>query len=396
VSVDFEPVRVDGRRRRIEPIAVAGVVLIALVVAVIKPWEAAETPTPSPRGEVATTPSEAAPSPTPTATVAPEPSAGAEAFWDAIEPVVGVHRDWGVLGVYADTSATKPDGMPIELGGSWSAAPPTPDGTTVVDLTPGDLPVYIVGLTSPPDDPPTDARFWLVRSGGDLEWMATVALPAGSVADRPRLFFRPGDSEAAPWPPGEYRIDVLHGERIDRLTLKLADQRANVPAPSPRPVPERGLVGSMDSDPSAVRNGLFATVDGAGVSLEVASGRPLDETDAWLATARSPDDGVAPIVASAFLPRATGLGVMLTPHADIELAVLRRLAPSPLTPVPPARGGLSGSQGRTPYVVFAAPDGKPLAAGVYALSVSWSDDTGLHATTWHAELLPGPRFNLGA
>ena len=73
-----------------------------------------------------------------------------------------------------------------------------------------------------------------------------------------------------------------------------------------------------------------------------------------------------------------------------------RLAPSPLAPVPPARGGLSESQGRTPYVVFAAPDGEALAAGVYALSVSWTDDAGLHATTWHVELLPGPRFNLGA
>src|SRR4029453_443188 len=98
-------------------------------VAVIKPWEAAETPTPSPRADLATTPSATPPSPTPTA-VAPEPSAGAEAFGDAIEPVVGVHRDWGVLGVYADTSATKPDGMPIELVGSWWAAPPTPDGPT--------------------------------------------------------------------------------------------------------------------------------------------------------------------------------------------------------------------------------------------------------------------------
>jgi hypothetical protein len=101
------------------------------------------------------------------------------------------------------------------------------------------------------------------------------------------------------------------------------------------------------------------------------------------------------VVARVFLPRATGLGVMLTAHASIELAVMRRLTPIPLVPTPPARGGISDSQGRTPFVVFPAPDGRALAPGVYAISASWSDGTGLHAATWHVELRPGPVATAG-
>jgi len=58
--------------------------------------------------------------------------------------------------------------------------------------------------------------------------------------------------------------------------------------------------------------------------------------------------------------------------------------------VPPVHGGISESEGRTPYVVFEGPGGGALAPGVYALSVSWTDPDGLHAGTWQVELRPGP------
>jgi len=32
---------------------------------------------------------------------------------------------------------------------------------------------------------------------------------------------------------------------------------------------------------------------------------------------------------------------------------------------------------------------------LYAISVSWSDDTGVHAATWHIELRPGPILPAG-
>ena len=139
-----------------------------------------------------------------------------------------------------------------------------------------------------------------------------------------------------------------------------------------------------------MRFGLFATVDGLGVALDVADSRPLDEADAWVATLLPRGGRAARTVATVFQPRATGLGVMLTQHASVRLAVLRRLAPSPLVPVPPTISGISGPVGETPYVVFAAPDGEALLPGAYAISVGWYEGGKDHAATWHVELRPGP------
>ena len=46
---------------------------------------------------------------------------------------------------------------------------------------------------------------------------------------------------------------------------------------------------------------------------------------------------------------------MLTSHAAVEAASIRRLTPEPLTDPPEASGGISNLRGRTPYVVFPAP-----------------------------------------
>jgi hypothetical protein len=184
-------------------------------------------------------------------------------------------------------------------------------------------------------------------------------------------------------------MDLLRTGGIDRIDVGIADSTGSVPGPSPWPVTQSRLVPADRSDPSAVRFGLFATVDGFAVSMPVAQSRPLDEVDAWNATRAEPAAGTTPAIVAAFLPRATGLGVMLTPRAAVELAVLRRLAPTPLVPVPPVRGGIS-DQARTPYTEFSGPEGRALEPGVYGLSVSWTDASGLHAGTWHVELRPGP------
>ena len=40
MSVEFDPVRIGSRRRRLDPLAVgAALVVVALAVAVVKPWE---------------------------------------------------------------------------------------------------------------------------------------------------------------------------------------------------------------------------------------------------------------------------------------------------------------------------------------------------------------------
>jgi hypothetical protein len=143
-------------------------------------------------------------------------------------------------------------------------------------------------------------------------------------------------------------------------------------------------VAAATSDPSAIRVGLFATVDGAVVSIPARESQPLEEAQAWGDEVFA--DGS--IVATTYLPRATGLGVMLTSHAAVEAASIHRLAPDPLSNPPPASGGISDAQGRTPFIVFAAPDGV-WTPGVYAVTVDWKDAAGVHHGTWHVELRPG-------
>jgi len=79
---------------------------------------------------------------------------------------------------------------------------------------------------------------------------------------------------------------------------------------------------------------------------------------------------------------------MLTSHAAVEASSIVRLAPEPLTNAPTATGGISNTQGRTPFVMFEAPQGG-WTPGVYAVTVDWTDAAGTHHGAWHVELRPG-------
>ena len=95
------------------------------------------------------------------------------------------------------------------------------------------------------------------------------------------------------------------------------------------------------------------------------------------------------MVAAAYVPRATGLGVMLTNHATVQLAIVRRIAPDSRFLAAPVLGGISETRGRTPWVAFAPRDGGAWPPGVYAMTVYWTDPAGSHDETWHVELRPG-------
>ena len=136
----------------------------------------------------------------------------------------------------------------------------------------------------------------------------------------------------------------------------------------------------------SIRPGLFATADGYGVALAATQTRPLDAAAAW-------NDLVgfgAGAVATAFLPTASGLGVMLAPDADVEDASMVRLSPDGVAASPSVLGnGVLDRNARSPDVLFVAPDWGPWPAGVYAITVRWRDGTGTHTGTWHVELRPG-------
>jgi hypothetical protein len=130
---------------------------------------------------------------------------------------------------------------------------------------------------------------------------------------------------------------------------------------------------------------MFAFVDGTAVPLRATTSRPLDEAEAWRDLAGIGGD----VVASAFLPRTSALGIMFPSGTRIEAATLRRLSPeTPFEPPPRTRGN-SDRRGRSPFVLFEVPDGGVFAPGVYAISATWTIDGSTHEDTWHAELMPG-------
>ena len=377
-----------------DPVLVGvAVVGIALVAAVVKPWEAMP-PAPAPSIAVlapSIAPSRP-PSPTPTPTARPtRPPAALPPSWDDIASVVTAHDAWGVRAILRGSRGTDDAPPPGRYLEDWAPTRTRADGRQTAIVERDDGSIVGLGVTVPRAEIAQDVRIWRVRADDRLEWVDARQIASGPVGD-PFLYIRPGESGSAyqAWDPGEYRMDVLVEDGIRRISVGVTGRFGVVPAPvAPTGAPSR-VVAAAASDPSGVRVGMFATVDGVGVPLAAQIGRPLDEVDAWLATNGEDGGPSAPTVAAAYLPRATGLGVMLTTRASVQLAVLSRLAPTPLSPVPPARGGISSTQGQVPFIVFGARDGDAMAPGVYAISVSWTDETGVHAGTWHVELLPGP------
>lgn len=363
--------------------------VMALAVAIGKPWEstAPDAAVVLGRPSAAATTS-AAPSASPTLATAPPAAPSPEASsptWADLAPVVNAHATWGVRAIVLGRSnASRMPATPHYVE-HWAPTSTDPDGVASAVIAHDDGFLVALGVTVPLAEVPRGARIWRVHRDAQLEWIDARRIDTGGTVGS-MMFLLPGidGSPVAAWAAGQYRIDVLVNDVIRRIAVQVLDRSGSVPQPSDWPPPPAGLVPAASSDPSAVHVGMFATVDGIGVPLAAVEHEPLAEDVAWLDLART--DG---LVASAYLPRATGLGVMLSPHAFVQTAIIRRLTPDLPFEAPPATGGISDSQGRTPYVLFAAEAGGTWAPGVYAISVTWNDGAGLHRGTWHVALLPG-------
>ena len=388
MDVEFEPVRLGPRRRRLDPVAAgAALVTIALALSVVKPWGDG----PASNGEIAvpvTSPAAPMTTPEPAATpgtVIPRIISAASRSvpsWSEIKPVLGQHDSWGVRAI-------------LMGGGSfherWFRFPAGGSAMSTAFLDAGDDVIVALGVTFPPSQAPLDVRLWR-ETGHGLDWVDTEALdPAptggGFLYGRPPIF----GNVRRTWIPGTYRMDVLVDGSVRRLGIAIPDRFSNVPAGSERPnlrdmrsrttLPSRSM---MDV------SGLFATTDGMAVPLPATPGPALDEVAAWLdvdpGTRRAPRS----FVAETYLPRATSLGVMLESAAPITGASIARLAPEPLPAITPEiddteREGVNGS-----LVRFWAPEGGAWTPGVYRITVAWTDDAGKHEESWHVNLRPGP------
>lgn len=405
MSIDFEPVKVETGRRRVDPLVVGVIVVaIGLVAAIVKPWDqgvAADLPRSAVTAVAPSVVPSKAPSPSPSGTakaVVPSAPVARAPTWAELASVVSVHDAWGVqvlLNGLPTLYGAPADPRFIEV---WS--PATTDATGVeTAVVAGDYrSIEALGVTIPGTEAALDARVWRVHGSGRLEWMEVVPIDSEH-ADGSFLFVRPqeGGSRFQEWEAGRYRIDVLVRDGIHRLAVEVPGRFDTVPPLDDWAFTRQGITPASQSEPPAVFNGMFAFVDGVGVPLVAKPFRSLGEEEAWLDLAGIGGDGLATgdgglatgVVASAYVPRTSGLGVMFPSGASIEAASLRRLAPDGPFESPAMSRGNSDRRGRSPFVFFEAPDGEVWAPGVYAITVDWTLGAFTHSDTWHAELRPG-------
>ena len=398
MSVEFEPVRLSRRSRRIEPVALGALaVVVALGFAVLKPWSGSVAAPAAPvDGSAAPATQRLVAEPQPTPGIVPprviQARVAASPSWDTVARVVRQHDAWGIRAIITTRLVDTPIDSRYRLAERWYPARPADDAARPILVESNDRGVLALGVTFPPAQTPLDVRIWR-RVDSGFEWVDIEPLdpvPSGGAF----LYRRPGASPASPrtWGSGEYRVDVLVDGSIRRLGVAILDRFSNVPSAPQRPslrdqgplaAPARALLTELPV-------GLFATANGVAVPLEGSEGEPLDEATAWLDV--DPGTGAEPrsFVASAYLPRATGLGVALPAGSVVMEASVTRLAPEPL-PVEPLRVD-AGADGRTASAIalFRAPGGSGWEPGIYRLSMRWGDVEGLHDASWHVELRPGP------
>lgn len=405
MSVEFEPTRL-GRRRRLDPLLLGAIgVVIAVLAAVAKPWGAPDgdgdrgAASPATASPIAAAVPSASP-PVSSTTTHPGGSQTRSASvpdWSDIGRAVRRHESWGIRVILR---APASDGPPTRIVERWFGLPSGDGEPPAVAVDVGRVPILALGVTFPTAQLPLDVRVWRIGPA-DPEWLdiqAIDSVPSGGgflyvragPPGRPPLSGR----QAQAWTPGTYRVDALVDGGIRTITVRIADPDSDVPtrdvATAPAPTAAEPLVEPADSELPDIAIGAFATVDGASVAFDAIEGPPLDGPGAWLNV--DPGTGRAPrsFVASAYLPGATGLGVMLPPGSVVRTASLERLAPGPLAAPLDPLDPKTGYAERQDVVLFGPPSGGAWPAGVYRIDVDWADRDGIHARSWHVELRPGP------
>ena len=398
MSVEFEPIRLGRRGRRIDPITVGVLgVAIALAFAVLKPWAGAtsgpmvaqaESSPALPTDDAVPTDDALAPDAVLPRVLAARSDASLR--WDAVEGAVRRHDAWGIRTIVVQVLADSPLDARQRFIERWYPLPVDGDAARPILVDSNDRAILVLGITFPPAHTALDIRIWRKTDAG-FDWVDAEALdpvPSGGAF----LFRRPGPTPATPqtWSSGEYRLDILVDGGIRRFEIAIPDRFSNVPSPPERPsLRDLGpLVAPTDVDLTGLPVGAFATFNHNAIPLVGAEGAPLDEPAAWLDI--DPGTGGEPrtFVSRLRLPRTTGLGVNLPARSEVIEAAMTRLAPEPLLMAPrrvdPGATGMPSG-----VVLFTAPDGAAWAPGVYQMTVGWVDVDGTHERSWHVELRPG-------
>jgi hypothetical protein len=222
IEVEFVPTRVAGRRRRVPPGAIGLAIVTLLGLALVKPWGATTTPSPSASARVSAV-AQASTTPSPVAPTA-APSASPVAIL-AGPPRLGT---WGVA--FATDAAFAP-GRPIAWTG-WTELDPVADRPEppIRDPLPMDtdcagVPTLqasptIVALTVP-DATPADfgIRGWWTSKGFSASldgYLGRLDMPGQSpTAELAR-------NDGWPWPDGRYEFHILTPDHVTALGFCLA------------------------------------------------------------------------------------------------------------------------------------------------------------------------------
>ena len=378
-------------RRRFDPVGLGvAAVLVALVLAVVKPWDAGSGP-----GSVvpsAAPPSLAAVSPAPSIEPAvATPAPAGQLTWSDVRSALSRQTTWGIRAIVLRAGVPGPQGAPYD---EWWV-PVDGVNSFVATLDERDGSIVALGVTFPPTETPLDVRIWREHTGGDLEWVD--ARPVDDIPARgASLYLRPSelgaasDAEPRAWEPGQYRVDVLVSGGIREMKVLIGDRVGRVPDLDPMLAAESPAAPFNAASLAGVPTGLFIQSDTGIVPLSSTSGAPLDGLGAWLDVDLSAGrEGELSWVARTYQPTIAQVGVVLPAYSTVKAASVRRIAPFEDTD-PTTRWTSIGSLSAISYVSFGPSTGLRWTPGVYAITVSWADADGPREATWHLELRPGP------
>jgi hypothetical protein len=394
---EFAPERLStGSRRRLDPVVlIAAVVVAGVALAIAKPWSGATEP----QAEVVASPAPVADAPPGSDPAAAAPIVGSAEppiGWTEAELALHDHETWGIRTLVRDPEpgAAGPAMAGVaEVVERWQ-------GLTADDMAIGSLDPAIValGLTFPAEEAPLDVRIWRQADGG-WEWLASDPLPD---APPDTFLFAPprvAGGYLPAWPAGRYRLEWLRPDGIERWTVQVQTRSATGQAAlAPLRPPDRTLPSPLTPDFAVERDQrLFAVSRGVAAGLPAVGTAPLDADATWRQVLATDPTATFDPVASAFLPEANGLGVLLPTDARGASGSIVALGPDG-GPVDAQRsvGIRFGDDGRAPFVVFRAPGGGTWLPGVYRLDVSWTAADGLRQSSYHLESRPGPVLPAGS
>jgi hypothetical protein len=403
MSLAFEPrpLRPPGRRApdRAVLILLAGVLFVGL--SITKPWQASPEPAP-----VAAMPSAVPSEPPPT----PPPLISLRAA--AVAAVARGHDEWGLRMITMDRGVgltiTWLPVAPTVAQQAWDTyGPGAPGVFSVLDRSP----VVALGVTTPAASTPLAVRAWQVYAGGSARLLPLAGIidPDGDQANPPglELFGAPAStapadgSDIAIWGPGVYRFDMLVGDSVRSIAVRLPDESSSSP-PDPLPVdiaPDAAERATREAAALAVTQPTLAWVASdlsprTPASVSLPSG-PLEAAGAWSAEAQPPaawwsdEQPPAVVVQAPLRADVLALGAILPSGSVIAGARLTQLSPSRfvwfdvaprspfrLTPPPNAK-------------FFFEPESIPYPDGTYRLDVTWSGGGSRHETSLYARLTGG-------